>query len=279
MDLTGIILFVVGFILGGGSIWFIRQRGVDSMQKNQDDLKQEFENISNKVFIDNQNQFLSLAKTEFEQLNKDSAKELDGKKELIDSTLKEMKQNLDNLSKNTIALEGQMKESKESVGKLTDTTSQLRQILSSSQARGQWGERMVKDILDFIGLVEKGTCGASNLRPTIDQLLMKLNSIDTDLLRNNSFYVEESEGKFGNIKNDILGLEVVLNNDKHCMVRKGKCKSFPLENNMSVELDFESSKPKFSVLYSGKNHPLELSLGAKFGSGENEYSITSINQL
>ena len=154
MDLTGIILFVVGFILGGGSIWFIRQSGVDSIQKNQDDLKQEFENISNKVFIDNQNQFLSLAKTEFEQLNKDSAKELDGKKELIDSTLKEMKQNLDNLSKNTIALEGQMKESKESVGKLTDTTSQLRQILSSSQARGQWGERMVKDILDFIGLVE-----------------------------------------------------------------------------------------------------------------------------
>ena len=154
MDLTGIILFVVGFILGGGSIWFIRQSGVDSMQKNQDHLKQEFENISNKVFIDNQNQFLSLAKTEFEQLNKDSAKELDGKKELIDSTLKEMKQNLDNLSKNTIALEGQMKESKESVGKLTDTTSQLRQILSSSQARGQWGERMVKDILDFIGLVE-----------------------------------------------------------------------------------------------------------------------------
>ena len=28
------------------------------------------------------------------------------------------------------------------------------EILSSSQARGQWGERMVKDILDFIGLVE-----------------------------------------------------------------------------------------------------------------------------
>ena len=76
------------------------------------------------------------------------------KKELIDSTLKEMKANLDNLSKNTAALEGQMKESKESVGKLTDTTSQLRQILSSSQARGQWGERMVTDILDFIGLVE-----------------------------------------------------------------------------------------------------------------------------
>ncbi|MFL2983736.1 MAG: DNA recombination protein RmuC [Candidatus Neomarinimicrobiota bacterium] len=147
-------LFIIGFALGGVTMWFVRQKSAESIQINQKNLRQEFENISNKVFLDNQNQFLSLAKTEFEQLNKDSVKELDGKKELIDSTLKEMRQNLDNLSKNTIALEGQMKESKESVGKLTDTTSQLRQILSSSQARGQWGERMVKDILDFIGLVE-----------------------------------------------------------------------------------------------------------------------------
>ena len=152
--MTGIILFLVGFLFGGGFSWIIRKKSMESLKNNQDDLKQEFENISNKVFLDNQNQFLSLAETKFEQLNKNSAKELDGKKQLIDSTLKEMKDNLENLSKNTIALEGQMKESKESVGKLTDTTSQLRQILSSSQARGQWGERMVKDILDFIGLVE-----------------------------------------------------------------------------------------------------------------------------
>jgi len=134
-------------------------------------------------------------------------------------------------------------------------------------------------IQDFIGLVEKGTCGDDNLRPTIDQLLMKLNSIDTELLRNNSFYLEEGEEKFANLKNDILGLEVVLNNDKHCMVRKGRCKSFLLDNNISIEIDFESPRPKFLVSFSGQNHPLEVPFGAKFGSGENEYSITSINQL
>ena len=134
-------------------------------------------------------------------------------------------------------------------------------------------------IQDFIGLVEKGTCGDDNLRPTIDQLLMKLNSIDTELLRNNSFYLEEGEEKFANLKNDILGLEDVLNNDKHCMVRKGRCKSFLLDNNISIEIDFESPRPKFLVSFSGQNHPLEVPFGAKFGSGENEYSITSINQL
>ena len=154
MELSGLILFIVGFILGGGLIWFIRQKDVDSIQQNQDELKLEFENLSNKVLLANQEKFLDLASSKFSDLIENSDKQLENKKQLIDSTLKDMKDNLDSLSKNTAALEGQMKESKESVGKLTDTTSQLRQILSSSQARGQWGERMVKDILDFIGLVE-----------------------------------------------------------------------------------------------------------------------------
>ena len=154
MDLIGLILFIFGFILGGGLIWFIRQKDVDSIQQNQDEIKLEFENLSNKVLLANQEKFLDLASSKFSDLIQNSDKQLENKKQLIDSTLKDMKTNLDILSKNTAALEGQMKESKESVGKLTDTTSQLRQILSSSQARGQWGERMVKDILDFIGLVE-----------------------------------------------------------------------------------------------------------------------------
>ena len=37
---------------------------------------------------------------------------------------------------------------------LTETTGKLREILSSSQKRGQWGERIVEDILNVIGLIE-----------------------------------------------------------------------------------------------------------------------------
>ena len=153
MELSGLVFFIAGFIIGGGLVWLVRQKDIDLVQKNQNNLKHEFESLSNKVLLDNQEKFLDLASSKFSDLLQNSDKQLENKKELIDSTLKEMKDNLDSLSKNTVALEGQMKESKESVGKLTDTTSQLRQILSSSQARGQWGERMVKDILDFIGLV------------------------------------------------------------------------------------------------------------------------------
>ncbi len=154
MDLAGISFFILGFIIGGGLMWLIGQRNIDSVKKNQDDIELEFKNLSNSVLLDSQEKFLELAASKFSDLLQNSDKQLENKKELIDLTLKEMKDNLDSLSKNTAALEGQMKESKESVGRLTDTTSQLRQILSSSQARGQWGERMVKDILNFIGLVE-----------------------------------------------------------------------------------------------------------------------------
>ena len=154
MELGGLVFFIFGFILGGGLIWLVRQKDIDSVQKHESELKHEFENLSNRILLDSQEKFLDLASSKFSDLLSNSDRQLENKKELIDSTLKDMKDNLESLSKNTVALESQMKESKESVGKLTDTTSQLRQILSSSQARGQWGERMVKDILDFIGLVE-----------------------------------------------------------------------------------------------------------------------------
>ena len=77
---------------------------------------------------------------------------MDEKKKLIDSTLVDMKKNLEVLTKSTAELKGQMEESKKGIDGLADTTSKLSRILDSSQARGHWGERMVKDILDHLGL-------------------------------------------------------------------------------------------------------------------------------
>ena len=56
MDFTGIIIFLLGLLSGGLTIWFVRQKGMESLKKNQEEMKQEFENISNKVLLENQNQ-------------------------------------------------------------------------------------------------------------------------------------------------------------------------------------------------------------------------------
>ena len=149
-----IILFIIGFVLGGGLIWFLRQKELDAVKQNREEIRQAFGDLSNEVLVESQKNFLELAEHKFSALLENSDEQLDKKKELIDSTLKDMKDRLKNLSENTVALKSQMEESRKSVGDLSNTTIKLRQILSSSQARGQWGERMVEDILNFIGLTE-----------------------------------------------------------------------------------------------------------------------------
>ncbi len=152
--LTGIILFVIGFLTGALLIWFFRQREFDSIKKSEDELKDAFSSLSRAALDENQKSFFEIAQRQFENLAKSSDQQLDEKKKLIDSSIKDMKSHLENLTKQTTELKGQMENSQQGITKLTDTTSELRQILSSSQARGQWGERMVEDILNFIGLTE-----------------------------------------------------------------------------------------------------------------------------
>ena len=154
MELFGIILFIIGFCLGGSVIWVIRQNEIISIRKGQDQLKESFGNLSNEALIANQKKFIELAESKFSILLDQSDEKLGKKKELIDTALKQMNSDLKSLSENTVALKSQMEESRIRVGELSDTTTQLRQILSSSQSRGQWGERMVEDILNFIGLSE-----------------------------------------------------------------------------------------------------------------------------
>ena len=149
-----ILLFFVGFFVGAGLIWVIRGKEFESVKNNQDDIRQAFGDLSNEVLVESQKTFLDLAEHKFSTLLENSDEQLDKKKDLIDSSLKDMRDRLKNLSDNTVALKSQVEESRKSVGDLSDTTSKLRQILSSSQARGQWGERMVEDILNFIGLTE-----------------------------------------------------------------------------------------------------------------------------
>jgi len=150
----GIILFIIGTVFGAIAVWFLRQREINSIKKNENELKDAFSSLSREALDSNQKSFFELAHNQFENLSKSSGQQLDEKKKLIDSTINDMKNHLENLAKQTTELKGQMENSQQGINRLTDTTSKLRQILSSSQARGQWGERMVEDILNFIGLIE-----------------------------------------------------------------------------------------------------------------------------
>jgi DNA recombination protein RmuC len=93
------------------------------------------------------------------------AQDLEGKKSLIDHELVGMRGDLQKLTSLVTDIE---KERREHVGELTsqlreagrstqvlaETTQSLREALSSTTARGQWGERMADDVLRLAGFVD-----------------------------------------------------------------------------------------------------------------------------
>ena len=152
--ISGIVLFLVGFGIGGGLIWFLREKEIEFIKDNKEQVRAEFGNLSKEALDQNLETFLKLAENKFGELVKSSDGKLGQKKELIDQSLVEMKKKLERLDKSTSELKGQVESSQKGIGDLAETTTKLQRVLSSSQARGQWGERMVEDILNFMGLVE-----------------------------------------------------------------------------------------------------------------------------
>ncbi|MGI8776893.1 MAG: DNA recombination protein RmuC [Acidimicrobiales bacterium] len=93
------------------------------------------------------------------------ARELDASKALIDRELGEVRGELARVTELMRVLErdrerkfgdlaGQLRFTGEQTAALAETTRQLRQALSSTKARGQWGERMADDVLRLAGMID-----------------------------------------------------------------------------------------------------------------------------
>ena len=83
---------------------------------------------------------------------------LEGKKALIDQSVKNVNERLTQLSQFMQKSENERQKSfgslTSSVASLSTTTGELREVLASSRRRGAWGEKMAEDILRLAGLIE-----------------------------------------------------------------------------------------------------------------------------
>ena len=202
-----LISLLAGMIFG----WFLRSKGqhdnsnelnekitqlsVDKAKFEErlgqlDETKKEmetiFKTIASDIAKENRQDFLNLAGEKFKDLSERADKNLDQKKELIDQNLIDMKKTIKSLHDQSIKLTGNLEHSSKETQKLQESTSKLREILSSSPKRGQWGERMVEDILDFIGLMEnknyiKQSQVASGERPDYTFILPKEKKLNMDV--------------------------------------------------------------------------------------------------
>jgi len=134
------------------------QEKFEEEKKRLGDIRKDMENVFKAMAADiannNSETFLKQANEQFKSLKESSEKDLDDKKKLIDKSLEGMNDKLESLHKQSTELKTSIDTSQKTTEVLSENTARLREILSSSQKRGQWGERMVEDILQFVGLME-----------------------------------------------------------------------------------------------------------------------------
>ncbi len=129
------------------------------------ELKTAFSALSREALSQNTDDFLKLATTKLEQQSAAGDQQLESKRKLIDAALNNMNAKLNELAGLTQsvdkdrretagALRAELAKATEATGQLRETAAQLREALSSSQRRGQWGERMAEDVLRLVGFLE-----------------------------------------------------------------------------------------------------------------------------
>lgn len=113
----------------------------------------------------NNETFLQLARESLGQHTLAAEKDLESKRQRIEQSLEDLRGDMRKLEETLASFERdrtqkygelreQLSQTAEFTRRLQETTQGLREALSSSKARGQWGERMAEDILRLAGLVE-----------------------------------------------------------------------------------------------------------------------------
>lgn len=127
------------------------------LEKNQNKVSEVLDKSAQQMQESNKS-YLNQLTEKAETQSKEHSKELESKKELIDQRLTDMDTKLGKVEQLVQELQTDRKAQFGALGQqlqsLTSTTNSLQRALADNRARGQWGERMAEDMLNFMGLVE-----------------------------------------------------------------------------------------------------------------------------
>jgi DNA recombination protein RmuC len=128
-------------------------------------IKDSFGALSLDALSRNTQEFLKLANEALSSQTQMGERDLEEKKKLIDQTLSLIKEDLGRVQALVTDFEkdreqkfgelaSHLQSTAAQITALQETTGQLRTALSSTKARGQWGERMAEDVLALAGFIE-----------------------------------------------------------------------------------------------------------------------------
>ena len=137
----------------------------EDMDRMVNSMKESFGALSLDALSKNTESFLKMAGESLTKHTENNKQEMGAKKELIDQTLKSMKGELDKVNEMVQTLEKDRKakfdvltqeitKTASETKNLRETTHSLKNALTNSRVRGQWGERMAEDVLRLAGFIE-----------------------------------------------------------------------------------------------------------------------------
>ena len=159
------VFLLVGMIIGAAIVWAVNHFLIKKDSEKNEHMKAIFNELSQNALDSQSERFLQLAQAKLEAQTKEGEKDLEGKKKLIDSSLGNLKQDLNKVenlisemekqrSQSYGSLANQLKTATEQTVSLQQVTNELKSVLSNTKVRGQWGERMAEDILRMAGFIE-----------------------------------------------------------------------------------------------------------------------------
>ena len=136
--------FIVGVVIGAGIaivVSLLRSRSANRQ------MRETFASLAGEALDANS-----------KRLTEQAASAMDGRKALIDQSVKAVNERLGDIRQFIQRTETQRKEDVgrlgSSVASLATTTGELHRMLASTQRRGAWGERMAEDVLRLAGMEE-----------------------------------------------------------------------------------------------------------------------------
>ena len=171
--MNNILFLVIGLAIGSAAIYFSRwqsDRGRSTASGNDLDIEATVATAVEAALTDALNALDQRAQRDrqdsinlaSDRVAQASGEQLGRRAEQIDASLKTVQ---DNIGARMQLMDDEIKRLREmnverfgnvneAVNALAQQTSNLNNVLSSSQARGQWGERMAEDLLHAAGLIE-----------------------------------------------------------------------------------------------------------------------------
>lgn len=182
-----IVILLVGAGLGI-FLWLIYQK-LGKLTAQNDELDEEkAKNLVNQVFGEIANKVIVQTKSVLQQDKEAIFKDNENKRQVMEKMVAELKKEIDERQEEIRGLEkdrnkkfGEITTAISEHRKITEelkmSTESLSKVLANNQVRGQWGERIIEDILTSAGLIEEvhyskqATLGSSTVRPDVTLLL------------------------------------------------------------------------------------------------------------